>query len=233
MAVRPVNVNPHVICAALAWHDEDPEVLYRATSSLAGCATVLVALPGPWWPWEGEAEHSHAQQQYAIADGATAAGMGYYIGTAQPWPSQQAKRSALMAMAAATGASWLFVIDADEWVAACDQPALYAALAATDRDVATLELRVLPHGARGYSGGIRRLYRASTAVRVHGAHNGYRTADGRWLHGDSAHVPVERPADCTAHLALCHAYRQRSPQRNAADIAYRSERRAAGQEAWA
>jgi len=95
-----------------------------------------------------------------------------------------------MAEAAELG-DWLFVIDGDEWIHDAKPVVLEDTLDATSCDVGYVRCTNKTGNENiDTPQMIRRLYRASTGVTVDTAHNGYRTADGRWLHGDGCGCPA-------------------------------------------
>jgi hypothetical protein len=145
------------------------------------------------------------------------------------------KRAALMAEAAtyAQDGDWLLVIDGDEYLHDAKPGLLKSTLAGTHLDVALVMLENVTgyEGTRGKQP-IRRLYRASAGVTVDTAHNGYRTRDGRWLHGDGAMVKLALPLDCSGLVHLHHEKLNRGAERNGRALAYRSERMRLRAENW-
>ncbi len=220
------------VVACLAWYDEPPESLTRCVRSLAGIADTLVAIDGPWEGFPSTRLHSTLDEGLAIHEAARLAGIQLDLRTSQAvWPSQVKKRDHLMRAASELG-DWLLVIDADEWldVPQIDISTLSAkqtidgqqdfalvrdVLEFTPLDVATVELHEGQHHAP-----IRRIYRAP--VTVQRSHHGYRTSDGRWLHGPPDHVTLE-PAIATP-IQLHHDRSARSNERAGAAIAYRQHR---------
>lgn len=219
-----------MIVACLSYYAETVETLDRCVSSLAGVCSGVVALQGRWDFPKVSRDDPEAQQE-ALFQAARGAGLTYEHG-AGLWASQVEKRSQLMAWAALHG-EWLFVIDADEWLEAADGPALRAGLEQTDRDVAQVMCRRHPLDASSFPRPIRRIYRASTGVQVVIAHNGYVTADGRFLHGDPAYVELAEPVDLSAHVVLGHDTSARSGERAKARKEFLYERRRLRTESWA
>ncbi len=221
------------LTACLCWFDEPVELLERCVRSLAW-ADDLVAVDGRWEHFgevDAPALSSDAEAE-AIERAAKEAGLQLLlIRQKTVWPAQVAKRDFMAQAALALGADWPFVIDADEYVAAVDPASLRMALMTTDRDVATVMHR---RGAPAQQGPrpIRRLYRASTCITVGPAHNGWRTADGRWLNGDTARVPLEEPLDLSSYLEIHHPLGERSRARQRTDELYCSARRRLHLEAW-
>lgn len=220
--------------AALSWYDEPVDFLYRCVESLAGVADGLVALDGAWELWPDGRAQSPPEQTEAILDGWGRSTDLWLSRLAGRWPSQIAKRDALMRNATALGADWILVVDGDEWVSDCDREALDDLLCATDREVARVRLTHTAHPKRG--AGVRRLFRAVPGLGVEVAHNGYgyEGADGKrvWLHGDPAFVSLAPPADASLAIALLHEWRSRGRDRNAASHRYYYSRRRGKYERW-
>jgi len=223
------------ITACLAWYDEQPELLEQCVRSLAEIADELVAFDGAWRLQPNALGWSPSEQHEAIHAAAADSGIETSIVTmAGPWPSQVEKRTQLLASATATGADWLFVIDADEHIRECDPDALAGLLTATDRDVASVACQRYANGFRsGPPRLIRRFYRAAAGVTVERAHNGYRTADGRWLHGDPCAVRLEPTLDLGGVISLVHDTTARPDYRRHAAREYRQRRTREQVEAWA
>jgi hypothetical protein len=219
------------ITACLAYFDEPEAFLDRLVGSLAGVADELVALDGRWEGFPGRETHSPVEQAAALVRAGHQYGVAVLVyGAARivPWESQVEKRSHLMRLGALTDAHWLLVVDADEVVTGCDRAGLDEALAATSLDVATVlcdnQAGTVDDGRPNGPKPVRRLFRADAGVTVERAHNGYRTVDGRWLLGDTAHVPLDRALDCTAFLQTRHERFARGDERNARALAYRRHR---------
>lgn len=219
------------ICAALAWHAEPLDFLERCVRSLAGVCDSIVALPGPWGHFPEIENDVNAE-----ADVIAATAMHFGLGVIEIWParsyeSQVEKRSVLMQRAAHHG-QWVLVVDGDCWIEECDPAAVRAELAATDKDVALLNVRTVydpPRTTRG----LRFLFRSSAGVTVENGHNGYRTADGRWLHGDPAYVRLEPAEEATArHILMLHDRNARGGARQAASREYRRIRTRLQLEDW-
>jgi hypothetical protein len=221
------------IVAALAFYHEPPTFLYRCVKSLGTLVDQLVAYDGAWEMFPDGTAESTREEWDAINRAACEVELPYTIYAPDTvWGSQVEKRAALMAEAGENG-DWLFVIDGDEYVWSAKPGALEYALSRTEMDVATVMLEnVTGHeGSRGKQP-IRRLYRASCGITVDTAHNGYRTADGRWLHGDGAAVRLESPLDCSGFLHLYHEKSNRGEDRNRRALAYRAERMRLRTENW-
>jgi len=221
------------LTACLCWFDEPVELLERCVRSL-WWADDLVAVDGRWEHFgadDAPALSSDAEAE-AIERAAKEVGLQLLlIRQKAVWPSQVAKRDFMAQAAFALGADWPFVIDADEYVSNVELGMLRSALEATALDVATIMHR---RGAPAQQGPrpIRRLYRASTRITVGPAHNGWRTADGRWLSGDTARVKLEEPLDLSAYLEIHHPFGERSGERERTDALYCSARRRLHLEAW-
>lgn len=222
------------VVACLSWFLEPAGFLDRMAGSLEGFADVLVAMDGPWASFP-HGSHRSTDREYAeLEAGCARAGVRLEVVSVDAaFSTQQAKRTALMTHAAGFG-DWLFVIDGDEWIARLDGPAARRKLATeldSDEglDVGTVTCVNVTSKAP-VDGRIRRVYRAALGVTVERVHNGYRTADGRWLHGDHAYVRLEP----TFHLpvTLHHDRGNRGDERNAAREEYRRRRRDTREEAW-
>lgn len=216
------------ITAGLCWFDEPCELLDRCVRSLAGVADEVVALDGAWDLFPGaEPGGSGHEQQRAIRVAAKDVGLRALI--AAPlfvYESQIAKRAALMQYAR-RDSDWVLVVDADDYL---EPPAgdVRAALTETDLDVAEI-LASYRIGRRAATRPVRRLFRSSTGVTVTGAHNGYRAADGRWLHAPS-NIATEPALDLTGVLRLAHDSSARPAGRRAAMECYYEARAASGEE---
>lgn len=221
------------LVVALSWYAEPPKFLHRCVSSVAPIADRIVCYDGAWDLFPGATAESSREEYAAIRDAAETVGLAYEIFTPDTeWASQVEKRAALMADAAQHG-DWLMVIDGDEYVADAKPYELRAHLDRTDLDVATVEcVRTTGVEAVNIPGRIRRIYRAACGVTVDTAHNGYRTADGRWLHGDSAAVRLEPALDCSGFVRLHHERANRGDDRNRRALMYRSERLRLQAEDW-
>lgn len=221
-----------MITACLAWYAEAPAVLERCACSLGGVCDRLVALGGRWEGFPEIPGDDVDAQVAALEAGCRRAGVFLDASWARdPWPSQVAKRAELMLTARGWQPDWLFVIDADEYIADANTDAIHTALETTLADAATIHGIRVPHKL-SVRRPWRRMYRANTGVTVEIAHNGYRAADGRWLYGDPAHVQLEPAVDLTAHLLLVHDQAARDSARLAARQAYLQARRAEASEAW-
>lgn len=220
-----------ILVGALAWYAESTETLERCARSLGGVCDVLIALGGRWDGFPAvEGDDADAQSD-AIMAGCDDAGIFCEVTySLDMFESQVAKRAELMAAARGAG-DWVFVIDADEYVADANTDELARALSNTLADAATVHGIRVPHRLQ-VRRPWRRMYRASTGVTVEIAHNGYRAADGRWLYGDPAHVTLEPAVDVTEHLLLVHDLVARGDARRAARQAYVDARRDQGFETW-
>lgn len=229
------------ITACLCWYDETVELIEQCVSSIAGVVDEIVAFDGRWElhpapkTGEGDIVHSALFQQFALVEAAHNAGLPLVRETArmEPWASQVDKRSALLRCAIDNGADWLFVIDADEWVESAYANGMRRALESTGADVAAIDFQMFTDGQRGARYPIRRFYRAATGVDIYTAHNGYRTTDGRWLHGDTSYVTLEHAEDLSDHITLAEDSRSRPLARQLAKRSYRRARGIERVEAWA
>ena len=221
-----------MIVAALAWYNEPIPFLQRCVASLQGVADRLVCYDGPWQLYPHNRPRSPIEQPHAISRTAWDHGIECEILSGLVWSSQVAKRDALMRYAQTRG-DWVLVIDGDEWVHAARPFELRAALDSLPGEVAMVGCAVSEAGGEyERPNPIRRLYRSAAGVTVETAHNGYRTADGRWLHGDPLHVPLEPAVDLSRLLTLRHERAHRGGERDAARLAYRRARRDQGLEKW-
>lgn len=223
------------IAACIVWYQETPETLTRCVESLAGAADRIVALDGVWAHFPHSTVSSPRDQHDAIR--AAAAGCSFESVTVlpvrKPWKSQVAKRAAVLELGRMVGSDWLLVIDADEHVERCDSGMLRDRLAATGRDVCEVGFRTYGDGVKNTrTVQIRRLYRASTGVTVDVAHNGYRTTDGRWLHGDSRHITREPAADLSDVISVAHDRDARTSERQLARVEFLDERHQRNLETW-
>lgn len=221
------------LVAALAWYSEPAEFLQRLLRSLEGRVDSLVAEDGRWDLMDGEALMSSADERLFIAEGLRAiTGVLAPFAMDAPWPSQVAKRDALMQQAAYDG-DWILVIDGDETLEIVHPGALREALAATDLDVAEVTLRTLnrpwpfAHLAP-MTTTTRRIYRAGTRV-IGPAHNDY-ARDGVRLNGDPAVGELAPALDLTGLVTIVHDNRARGVDRERAAQDYRRARRAHGVE---
>ena len=223
-----------MITAALCWYDEPLGNLARLVLSLEGIASNLVALDGRWNLMPGDNTNSHDEQADEIYACCQSIGLPLALYRVErPWDSQVAKRGALMHIAARVGRQpWTLVIDADEYATSPDPQALHHHLGRSELDVATVLGRREGTGMRTGERPIRRLYRAATDVQVTVAHNGYRTADGRWLHGDSAFVNLQPAQDLHDLLTITNHVNSRSGSRNRAALDYRTARADTRIERW-
>lgn len=209
------------IVAALAWFDEPEGFLDRCVSSLVGLVDALVALDGPWEGFPHTATWSPGQAN-AIMRAAEGIPSVEVVQRDEAWPSQVAKRDALMTTADFYG-DWILVVDADEFVTHADPRAVRSELARTDAVCANVGLTNL-HRGRQLGGGLcRRVYRAGTTVEV--VHSGY-TFEGRHL------LPGEPTLDLAEHLHLEHDYANRGEARNAQAREYIAARARERVEVW-
>lgn len=208
------------VVAALCWFAEPTEGLERMVRSLAGAADALVAFDGRWERFGHGENVSPLEQAEVIHAAANEIGIPVADESCRadrPWPSQAAKRAAMMREAALHG-DWILVVDADETVDANDD--FRARLADTGSDVAEVTILSVLGPVRA----MRRLFRASAAVTVPGpAHNGYQAGDGRWLKHPSGRE-TEHALDLTVAFAITNDPGLRSRSRNAAMHRYYRDR---------
>jgi hypothetical protein len=227
------------ITACLCWYDERPEDLERCVHSLADVVDELVAFDGRWELFprpergEGHVVHSPLHQQFALVEAAASIELPLTREEPRelPWPSQVAKRDALMRQAA-IASGWMLVIDADEYVESADVAGIRTALEQTGGDVASAMTKFYNDGNRGPSWPVRKFYRASAGVTIETGHNGYRTADGRWLHGPTEYVDVEPSEDLSHLITVAHDTTCRPIKRQQAKRDYRRARSRERVEAW-
>lgn len=217
------------IVAALPWYDEQPSWLDRCVRSLDGVVDELVAIDGRWDLYDdGAPVLSHFEQEIAVSKAANAIGIECEVWKpARAWPSQVAKRAELMRICSEKG-DWIFVIDADEYVAHLDVER-WAEFRATDTELDVILVSFHAVYEQMPDRRIRRLYRSGTTVRT--AHNGY-WLNGRWLHGDSAKVKLEPALDLSDVLVLHDESGQRWPERERSAMAYRRARAQQRVEVW-
>ncbi len=217
------------IAACLVWYDEPAATLDRCVRSLAGLCDALVAVDGRWRGFPARHEFVNLDDGAAVIERA-ARDSDLRL---PEWPSQAAKRSYTMQQAATLG-DWVLVIDADEHVASFDRQALTEQLSGTTADVAEVTIRNVGAGLfQTKPRPRRRVYRAAAGITVEQAHNGYRTADGRWLNGDAAHVSLEPSLDLAQAVELVHDRDARSADRAARAAFYYQTRTKLGEETWA
>lgn len=162
-----------MICAALSWFDEKPEMLTACVESLQYIADYIVAVDGPYDAFPYRDVKSATEQHEAIRMAANQINVPCAIWeTGLAWSSQQAKRDVMCDFVMQTKQEWMLVIDADERVSVSSGD-LKPILNRTDHDVAMV--------ADGRSG-MRRLFRCVPDLSVRIAHNGYFGND-RWLGG--------------------------------------------------
>lgn len=216
------------IVACLAWYDEPLEHLHRAVTSLRGLADTLIAVDGAWNLYPDGQSCSAPEQREAIHCAAEEVGILAVVWQGREWTSQVEKRNFLMREGARCG-EWMLVIDGDEEIVRSpDTSDVRTILADTGRDVATVVCR--HHNDVVNQAPIRRVYRASAGITVETAHNGYRTMDGRWLHGAPSHVTLEPTV--ALPVTLIHHATSRGEPRNRSAADYRAARRRVQAESW-
>lgn len=160
-----------IICAALCWFEEKPEMLSTCVHSLHRVVDYLVALDGPYLSFPHRSARSSDDQAEAIRRSAWLAEIPCEVyGATAPFGTQAAKRDMLCEFVRNSQADWMFVIDGDERVERWS-PVFRDVLEETVHDVAMI--------ADG-SGGARRLYRCAPDLSVRVGHNGY-FGNGAWL----------------------------------------------------
>lgn len=218
------------IAAVLPWYDEPTAHLDRCVRSLAGVVDILIAVDGRWEHFADDRPIlSHWTQAHAIARAADAVALDHYVLMGPSvWASQVAKRNACMALGSEE-AEWVFVLDADEYIAHTRGDMNYTRLQLreTELDVATVGCHDLTR-SRPFSA-IRRVFRRGTTVVT--AHNGYNRA-GKWLHGDVAHVQLEPALDLSDELCIHDDWGSRDEERLTLKRDYRQARQRHRLEAW-
>ena len=216
------------VCAAIAWHDETVEFLYRAVTSLEGLVDEILAVDGAWKLFPNGAPASAPDQEEAIWAAARAIGIPVRVKVPdRVWESQVEKRAALMELAG-EHSEWILVLDADEYIASSDPDVVHAGLAASDLNVGIVTHRNLHRGWTAgnpdppRAGMNRRLYRSGTTVVV--VHSGY------VRHGE--HLHVADPVDLRDHLTIEHDNWNRGDQRNQRAKDYRVGRERERVEVW-
>lgn len=226
------------IVAALCWAHEPPAFLDRLIRSLGGHVDALVALDGIWQGFADEVVSSRAEYDTIRAAAAEVDLPCMIVTPERAWESQCAKRQEAWRLAVdAHDADFILVVDGDEELVFCDDALLRRSLELTDRDVMLAMETQLNHGwpynqMPCTSQPIRHLYRAISGVEYQKVHNGIRTPDGRWLHGDATFVTVEEPLDLSALVEFAHDNHNRSPERNQQARAYRKTRAKERLESW-
>lgn len=213
------------VTAALCWYAETPETLSRCVKSLSGYCDRVVAYGGRWDGFPAVAGDDTFGQVKAVME----AEIDWLIYYDQLWESQVEKRAAMMEKACEES-DWVLVIDADEYLNPGDPLKFRKMLEETEYDVARLYAYRVP---RSYGRMIRRIYRATTGVTVRHAHNGYVTADNRYLHGDPAYRILEPAFDLHDHISMAHDLTCRDDRRKHARAAYLQFRRSGRVEVWA
>lgn len=216
------------IVAALPWYDEQPSWLDRCVRSLAGVVDELVAVDGRWDLYDDASPIlSHFEQEIAISKAAYAVDIESEVWKpARAWTSQVAKRAELMRICSEKG-DWIFVIDADEYVAKVDADKWIDGVIEAELDVATVGVHALYQQQPDRR--IRRLFRSGTTVKT--AHNGY-WYEGQWLHGDSAKVTLAPAFDLSDVLVLHDDSGRRPPEREERAMRYRRARAQGRVEMW-
>lgn len=216
------------IVAALPWYDEQPSWLDRCVRSLKWVVDEVIAVDGRWDLYDDDAPIlSHWEQGMAINKAAYAVGLDSSVHVpGRVWPSQVAKRAATMALCADSGADWVLVIDADEYVAKLEH-GWRARLLDTEFDVAMVGCHALYEQMPDRR--LRRFFRAGTTVKT--AHNGY-WFQGQWLHGDSAKVKLAPALDLSDLLLLHDDSGRRQPERELKAMDYRRARARQRVEVW-
>lgn len=216
------------IVAALAWFDEPVEFLERCVRSLAGVVDEIVALDGAWRHFPDGARRSPLEQQGVIVAAAQKAGIVPTVRSPKGiWESQVQKRAALMELAG-LNADWVFVVDADEYIAAADGDAARHELAYTDLLCGYVTFRNLNRGesmpgTTPLSGLNRRFFRAGTTVQI--VHSGY-------MHGKRNLLVTEDAHDLSRLVELEHDNVNRGADRNERSRQYRRARDSHGVEQW-
>lgn len=229
------------IIALLNWYDEADEFLYKGIKSLAKAEVDhVVAVDGAYALFPD----GHAQSQPSNAETIQRAcdeiGAGCTIHIPeQTWQgNEMEKRTFLFRLAEEVSQpliDWLFVWDADQQLAKCEN--LKHRLEATDLDAA--DLRVIepadPLEPGQYWPGtklrkpkemdVRLMYRAIPGIYCHGNHYTYCTPDGRylWGHGTDPLVPGLAMED----VVVLHKTKRRQVSRTGRAVRYYNIRKQA------
>lgn len=226
------------IVAALAWYDEPVEFLDRLVRSLTPHVDHLVCLDGAWNGYDG-GPASPREQRDVIRAAAEDTGLSWTVEVPEKtWESQAKKRAHLFSLAIDDHqADWVLVVDGDEELVRCDDQLFRTALELTSLDVVMalninlnrfVPIKDFPQSRWP----IRHMYRGLYGLTVERAHNGVRTMDGRWLHGDPLHVRLQPALDLSAILQFHHDNGNRPVDRNRKARAYRELRDRERLEAW-
>lgn len=242
---EPVETTPRRprITACMVWYDEPLESLERCIRSIknSGAADFIVTSDGRWNAYDdGGPVASPAEQRHLVLelvmdlfpppDGIAMETLG------APFESQVQKRARAYRTAAHLG-DWVFVIDADEHVEACNPRDLRDELDVRAPDP-FLVAECAQRTQRGPSAPagifpVPRLFSAARGLTVENSHNGVRTLDGLWLAGDPAYVDLQPRLDVTDHLRTFHAQgADRPANREQRDRRYRRARHALRLEGW-
>lgn len=221
------------ITACLAFYAEPPAFLARCVRSLAPFCDRIVALDGRWDLFPAVTDWTSEEETKAIECAAYEIGIEVVLGSGT-FPSQVAKRDALMQLAA-PGSDWLLVIDGDEHLQV-DAAAARAALEETTFDVAQVMLEPMNQGwpLRELPANripVRRIYRSG--VRCPGPSHAHYELDDLHLAGDPNYVDLEPALDLSSLIVLHHDNQNRGSARDDAAKQYRRERARARVEAWA
>jgi hypothetical protein len=163
----------------LVWYDEPVDHLAGCVASLKRASvTHLVAVDGAFmlYPSALRRPVSPPEQAAVIADVARQSGIALTLHVPSiPWMGNEVeKRSVMFELAGLTGAEWLLLVDADEYVHAAPYD-LLEVLAGVSEPCATVAFTDR-EGADGRTS-IVRLFRNQPGLRVVGTHYGYVSDD--------------------------------------------------------
>ena len=219
----------------LSWYDEKLSDLVACITSMARAGIDhLVAVDGAYALYPNGSASSHISQHDSIIGACRGLGIGCTLHIPQEvfFGNEIEKRTLCFQLAEqiTTEDDWYFIMDADQTVT--EAAGLRERLEATDLDVAVV--RFYEAGNDPISGfPVRDLFRAIRGLHLWGSHCTYRTGDGRflWANVSTGREPREEPAlDLFPHVAICHAPRNRTRERQTAKDAYYERRTRLGAE---
>lgn len=207
------------IVAVLSWYDEPVDWLRECVASARFCDH-LIAVDGAYSDFPGAADAPSSPPEQAEA--LRALGCEVHV-QQEPWAGEVSKRDYTIQLAVASGADWVFVIDADEVVTVVPGD-LRERLAATPHHVATCEFEYLqvpawlPAGWSIYP--IRRMYRALPGLRIEGSHcRVLGEADGGTARLSDPDLLICDPAEPLG-LRIHHREHERSQERRSRKADY-------------
>lgn len=131
------------IVLLLSWYDESPAWLSTVVTGFGRVCDEVVAVDGAYQFYPDARPRSHPEQAEAIQQAAEAAGIGCTIHRPrEPFTGNEVeKRNLTLRLAATVDPDWVLVADGDYHVVSCDPAGVRGALANTDLNVATYDLR--------------------------------------------------------------------------------------------